>query len=248
MTVRTVLVTGAADGICAELSRALAARGDRLVLLDRDEAALKELSAELAVTTQVRALTADVRDVTRLELELSALTGEWTPHILVNGVGGDTRVVPVEALDEAFLNDSLALNVLPVLTTMRLCVPAMKQSGYGRIVNFSSAGGRTYSHFSNAAYVAAKSAVLGLTKQAAYELAPFGICVNAVAHGPIATRRIADAWALRPEEERRAVLSRIPVGRLGAVAEAVGAVLYLCSEEAGFTTGAVIDINGGLLI
>ncbi|MFE3184229.1 SDR family NAD(P)-dependent oxidoreductase [Streptomyces violascens] len=248
MPVRTALITGAAGGICSALSRALAARGDRLVLFDRDETALKELTSELSETTEVRALIGDVREAARLERELGALTGEWTPQILVNGVGGDTRVVPLENLDEAFLNDSLALNVLPVLTTMRLCAPAMKRSGYGRIVNFSSAGGRTYSHFSNAAYVAAKSAVLGLTKQAAYELAPFGVCVNAVAHGPIATQRIADAWTDRPEEERQAVLSRIPVGRLGTVAEAVGSVLQLCSEEAGFTTGTVIDVNGGLLI
>ncbi|MEY9847835.1 NAD(P)-dependent dehydrogenase (short-subunit alcohol dehydrogenase family) [Streptacidiphilus sp. BW17] len=248
MTVRTALITGAAGGICSELARALAARGDRLVLFDRDETALKELGTELSGTTEVRTLTGDVRDVARLEAELGALTGAWAPEILVNGVGGDTRVVAVENLDETFLNDSLALNVVPVLTTMRLCVPAMKRSGYGRIVNFSSAGGRTYSHFSNAAYVAAKAAVLGLTKQAAYELAPFGVRVNAVAHGPIATRRIADAWAVRPEEERQAVLAQIPVGRLGTVAEAVGSVLHLCSEEAGFTTGTVVDVNGGLLI
>ncbi|MFF2079091.1 SDR family NAD(P)-dependent oxidoreductase [Kitasatospora sp. NPDC058162] len=248
MTVRTALITGAAGGICRELSRALAARGERLVLLDRDEIALKELAAELSGATEVRAVVADVREVARLEAELGALTGEWAPGILVNGVGGDTRVQSLENLDEAFLHESIALNVVPVLTTMRLCVPAMKRSGYGRIVNFSSAGGRTYSHFSNAAYVAAKSAVLGLTKQAAYELAPFGVRVNAVAHGPIATKRIADAWVDRPEEERRAVLSRIPVGRFGTIAEALGSVLHLCSEEAGFTTGTVIDVNGGLLI
>ncbi|RAG81916.1 SDR family oxidoreductase [Streptacidiphilus pinicola] len=248
MTVRTALIAGAAGGICSELARALAVQGHRIALLDRDAAALERLAEELSATTEVRTLTADVRDAAAVEKQLASLTGGWAPAILVNGVGGDTRVVGLEDLDESFLTDSLELNVLPVLTTMRLCAPAMKRAGYGRIVNFSSAGGRTYSHFSNAAYVAAKSAVLGLTKQAAYELAPFGVCVNAVAHGPIATRRIADAWAVRPEQEQQAVLSRIPVGRLGTVPEAVGSVLHLCSEEAGFTTGAVIDVNGGLLI
>ncbi|MEW1860491.1 SDR family oxidoreductase [Streptomyces sp. NPDC088194] len=247
-TPRTALVVGAAGGICAELSRALARRGDRLVLLDSDGAALKELAGEVAELTEVRTLHVDITDVRSTEEQLATLSAGWAPQILVNGVGGDTRVAPVTDLDEAFLTESLARNVVPVLTAIRLCVPAMRRAGYGRVVNFSSAGGRTYSHFSNAAYVAAKAAVVGLTKQVAYELAPFRVTVNAVAHGPIATERIATAWERRPAAEREQVLSKIPVGRLGTVAEAVGSVLYLCSEEAGYTTGTVIDVNGGLLI
>jgi 3-oxoacyl-[acyl-carrier protein] reductase len=122
----------------------------------------------------------------------------------------------------------------------------MASRGQGRIVNFASAGGRTYSHFNNAGYVAAKAAVIGMTKQIAYELAPTGVVVNVVAHGPIATERVAAAWKRRDPDQKTAVLSKLPIGRMGTVTEAVGSVLYLCSDSAGFTTGSVIDVNGGL--
>ncbi|MBV9025175.1 MAG: SDR family oxidoreductase [Streptomycetaceae bacterium] len=248
MTQRTALIIGAAGGICSELSRRLADKGERLVLFDRDEAAVKALAAEFTGTTDVEVIVGDILDVPETERQLSPLTGCWTPSILVNGTGGDTRVVPVTDLDEDFLRLSVAENLVPVLTATRLCVPAMKEAGYGRIVNFASAGGRTYSHFNNAAYVAAKAAVIGFSKQAAYELAPFGVTVNVVAHGPIATDRVAGAWERRPEEQKAAVLSKIPMGRMGTVREAVGSVLHLCSEESGYSTGTVTDVNGGIWI
>jgi len=85
-----------------------------------------------------------------------------------------------------------------------------------------------------------------MTKQIAYELAPFGVCANVVAHGPIETERVASAWERRDEQQKKDVLSKLPMRRMGTVTEAVGSVLYLCSESAGYTTGSVIDINGGL--
>ncbi|WP_425831389.1 SDR family NAD(P)-dependent oxidoreductase [Streptomyces fractus] len=247
-TRRTALIIGAAGGICAALSRKLAERRERLVLFDRDDVRVKELAEELAEFTDVRVIVGDIMDVPDTERQLAELTGEWAPTILVNGTGGDTRVLPVTELDEDFLRASVAENLVPVLTAVRLCVPAMKEAGYGRIVNFTSAGGRTYSHFNNAAYVAAKAGVIGFTKQTAYELAPHGITVNTVAHGPIATDRVAGAWERRPEEQKEAVLSKIPMRRMGTVAEAVGSVLHLTSEDSGYSTGAVIDINGGIWI
>ena len=119
---------------------------------------------------------------------------------------------------------------------------------WGRVVNLASVAGRTYSHFSNAAYVSAKAGLIGLTKQCAYELAPHGVCVNAVAHGAIATPRVRDAFEARDAAWRERFLDRLPAGRLGTIEEAAAAVIHLCGESAGYTAGAVIDVNGGLCI
>ncbi|MFW0788066.1 SDR family NAD(P)-dependent oxidoreductase [Gordonia sp. CPCC 205333] len=248
MTQHTALIIGAAGGICSELSRRLADKSERLVLFDRDDAAVKKLATELSDITEVEVIVGDILDVESAEHQIKSLEGDWTPSILVNGTGGDTRVIPVTELDEDFIRQSVAENLVPVLTATRLCVPAMKEAGYGRIVNFSSAGGRTYSHFNNAAYVAAKAAVIGFTKQAAYELAPWGVTVNVVAHGPIATDRVAGAWERRPADQKAAVLSKIPMGRMGTVSEAAGSVAHFCSEESGYSTGTVTDVNGGIWI
>ena len=102
--------------------------------------------------------------------------------------------------------------------------------------------------FSNAAYVTAKAALVGLTKQCAYELAPSGVTVNAVAHGPIATDRIRTAWQEKDPAERNRLLGEIPLGRLGEVAEAAHFVVPFLVGAAGYATGAVLDVSAGMTI
>lgn len=241
------LITGAGSGIGSEVARKLAKTGIFLVLVDNNPTALDEISREIGNSNSL-ALLCDVTNSSLITAAFQALDEEHRPDILVNGVGGDANRISIEDVDESYLETSINHNLTSVLTMTRLCVPTMRDRGWGRIVNFSSIAGRTFSYFSNAAYVAAKAAVIGYTKQAAYELATYGICVNAVAHGPIATGRIRAAWESYSEDRRLAILGHIPLGRLGTLGEAAGVVAYLCSEDSGFTTGAVIDINGGLYI
>lgn len=245
---RTALVTGCGAGICAAVARGLAARGMRLLLVDRDPAALARTSQDVRDALVAEPLALDLTDGPAVEAALRGLPADARPDVLVNGVGGDARAIPVGELTEADLHGALARNLVTAFTMVRLCTPTMAERGWGRVVNFASVAGRTYTHVSNAAYVAAKAAVIGFTKQCAFELAPAGITVNAVAHGVIGTERISGAWAARPERWRRSMLANIPVGRIGTPDEAAGIVCHLCSEEAGYTTGTVIDVNGGLHI
>ncbi|MCZ7458928.1 SDR family NAD(P)-dependent oxidoreductase [Streptomyces sp. WMMC940] len=245
-TPRTALLIGAAGGILTEVSRKLAEEGHTLVLFDRNEEAVNRLADELRQVTKVETVVGDITDIPAAEVQLTDIVDRFAPSILVNGVGGDTRVIGYTDLTAGHFDQSFLENVVSSWIAVKVCAPRMAADGYGRIVNFASAGGRTYSHFNNAAYVAAKAAVIGMTKQMAYELAPHGVVLNVVAHGPIATERVAGAWERRDPAQKEAVLSKLPMRRMGTVDEAVGSVLHLCSESAGYSTGSVIDINGGL--
>lgn len=242
---RSAWITGAASGIGAEVARRLAEHGVDVVAIDKDHAALDALQRRLP---RVRPLHLDVID-TDAVIRCAEESGQGAlPDILVNGVGGDTRRIPVEELREADLSAAITHNLLACFTLTRLCAPAMRERGWGRIVNLASIAGRTYSIFSNAAYVAAKAAVLGYTKQCAYELAGHGVTANAVAHGPIGTERLLADWHSMSEERKAEVRGRLPMGRYGTVGEAAAAIVHLCGEDAGYTTGALVDVNGGLHI
>lgn len=245
LTPRRAWITGAAAGIGAEVARRLVEQGAEVVAVDRDRAALDALQRRLP---QVRPLHLDVTDTDAVIRCTEEGGPDALPDILVNGVGGDTRRIPVEDLREADLSVALTHNLLACFTLTRLCVPHMRERGWGRIVNLASIAGRTYSIFSNAAYVAAKAAVLGYTKQCAHELAGHGVTVNAVAHGPIGTERLLADWQAMSEERRAELRGRLPMGRYGTVEEAAAVIVHLCGEDAGYTTGALVDVNGGLHI
>ncbi|MER0242514.1 SDR family NAD(P)-dependent oxidoreductase [Streptomyces sp. 796.1] len=246
MTKRTALLIGAAGGILQEVARGLAAEGHTLVLFDKDEEAVTRLAAELAAQTKTEAVVGDITDIPAAERQLTEIVAQHAPSILVNGVGGDTRVIGYADLEHSHFDETYLENVVSTWIAIKVCAPRMAADGYGRIVNFASAGGRTFSRFNNAAYVGAKAAVIGMTKQVAFELAGTGVVANVVAHGPIATARVAGAFERRDEAAQKAVLGRLPMGRYGTVPEAAGSVLHLCSESAGYSTGSVIDINGGI--
>jgi NAD(P)-dependent dehydrogenase (short-subunit alcohol dehydrogenase family) len=245
-TGRTALLIGAAGGILQEVAAGLAKEGHTLILFDKNEESVRGLARKLTEHTKVEVVVGDITDIPAVEPQLTEIVQRYAPEILVNGVGGDTRVIGYADLTQEHFDQTYLENVVSTFIAVKVCAPVMAAAGYGRIVNFASAGGRTYSHFNNAAYVGAKAAVIGMTKQIAYELAQTGVCVNAIAHGPITTERVASAWERRDEQQKKDVLSKLPMRRMGTVAEAVGSVLYLCSESAGFTTGSVIDVNGGL--
>jgi 3-oxoacyl-[acyl-carrier protein] reductase len=243
------LVTGAARGIGAETARRLAARGHRLALVDLDKPALERIKADLPVAAEAWSAVLDVRDPEAVREMAEAIPARLGPvEILINNVGGNTEAVPVEEILPETFAAVLRLNLDPVYLCTRAFVPAMKARRWGRIVNLASIAGRTRTLFSNAAYAAAKAAVIGFTRQCAAELAPCGIAVNAVAHGPIATERILRAWESKSPERKAAILGAIPAGRMGSIAEAAEAVCFFCGEGAGYAAGSVLDVNGGLFI
>lgn len=252
---RVAVVTGAGGGLGAEIAVRLAHDGFDLALLDINEQSLG-YAVQLVAETGRRALAMEVdltqeaavedafatidREFARLDALVSAAGGSGTHRIRsLRDVTGDVwRRVLDANLTSAFL-------------CARSAVPLMSRNGYGRIVNFSSAvaqgkAGPSGTVGARLPYAASKAAVEGLTKQLAKDTARTGITVNAIAPGLIIPNsgRVRDSFEAQSEEAKAATRASIPVGRTGTGAEIAAAVSYLVSESAGFTTGAVLRVDG----
>jgi 3-oxoacyl-[acyl-carrier protein] reductase len=240
---RTALVMGASRGIGRGIAGALAREGARVALSSRSEEALQAAAAE--IDGEVRAFPADTGDLERLR----ALPGEVADavgpvEILVANTGGPpggaALANSVEEWEAAFRSLVLAPRVL-----IEAVLPGMRVRRWGRIVNVASSSvrepiaGLTLSN-------ANRMAALGLLETLADEVAGDGITVNTVATGMFATDRLADRHGSL-EQAESAARERIPAGRLGRPEEYGDLVAFLCSERAGYLTGAVIPLDGGLL-
>ena len=137
------------------------------------------------------------------------------------------------------------MNLTGAFLCTQAVVSVMKEFGFGRIVNISSSAGRSVSTLGGAHYTASKAGLIGLTRAAAKELAPIGITVNAICPGLIDTQMARETTT--PEELQR-FLDSFPIQRLGSPEEIAHLVVFLCSEEAAYITGASLDINGGDLM
>lgn len=243
---RTVLVTGGARGMGYECARKLGETGARVALLDLDEAGTSAAAVRLATEgIEVIACAGDVTDEAQVAAAVERVGAELgSPDILINAAGilRGTRFLDISLAE---WNAVLGVSLTGTFLCSRACLPAMIDSGWGRIVNFSSTAGRSVSTLGGAHYTAAKTAVLGLTRAIAKEVAEHGICVNAVCPGLIATEMVAE---LCSESELRQVATTFPIARLGTPAEVAAMVNFLCSEDAAYVTGASLDINGGDLM
>jgi NAD(P)-dependent dehydrogenase (short-subunit alcohol dehydrogenase family) len=150
-----------------------------------------------------------------------------------------------ERISEEEWRRAMDVNVTAPFLLVRAVLPGMKAAGFGRIVNISSTAGKSVSTLGGAHYTASKAGLLGLTRAAAKELGPFGITVNAVCPGLIDTELTREHAS--PEELADHARS-FPVQRLGTAAEVADLICFLASEQAGYITGASLDINGGDLM
>ena len=163
-------------------------------------------------------------------------------NILVNNAGIMTDS-PVSGMTDEMWEHSLAVNLTSAFRCARAAIPHMKHRGWGRIISLTSQAAYTGSS-NHAHYAAAKAGLLGFTYSLAKELGSFGITVNAVAPGRIYTDMLAETSKGREEEW----LAQTPLGRFGSPEEVASAVGFLASEEAGYITGAVLQVNGGMLM
>ena len=244
---RTVIVTGAgsARGIGRAACLRLAAAGWSVAALDLEEGAAQE-TAELAARAnggQAVGLACDVTKSAQVDAAVSAVESDLPPvAALVNnaGITAPTRFLDIEEEEWDRIFD---VNVRGTYLATRRVLPGLVDRGYGRIVNLSSVSAvRGGGVFGGSHYSAAKAAVLGLTRALAREAGPSGVTCNALAPGLIGTDITAGKLSLERQEQ---ILADVPVRRQGTVGEVASMIVYLCSEDAGYVTGATLDINGG---
>lgn len=240
---RSVLVTGGAAGIGRAIAERLTRDGHRVGVLDRDADGARAV-AEHSTQDGGRALalTADVTDEIEVEQQVAAFA-TWAGGIdgLVNNAGGFSTTGPIERTSAQEWDEVIAGNLRGPFLCTRAVVEHMRCSRCARIVNIASVAGRTAIEGASLPYSTAKAGLIGFTRRVAFELAPDGIAVNAVAPGLVDTDRVRALHADRLSE----LVGAVPAGRLASADEVAALVAFLLGPDAGYLIGATIDVNGG---
>jgi len=234
MTNRTAFVTGASRGIGRACAKALGEAGARVILAARDTAKLEEVAYEIPGAMCIAI------DLASAESISEAFAKAGNVDILVNNAG-----ITKDGLAMRMKKDDwdavLATNLTGAFLAIQQVLPGMLKQRWGRIINISSIVGET-GNPGQSNYVASKAGLIGLTKSLAQEIASRTVTVNAVAPGFIET----DMTAALSEDVKNNLLTHIPLRRFGTVEDVAAAVRFLASEEAGYITGHVLDVNGGM--
>jgi 3-oxoacyl-(acyl-carrier-protein) reductase len=243
MSGRVALVTGGSGGIGQAVVASLADAGHRVAIgFGSDEAGAEKAAARAAESgAAVMTVQIDVSESAAVGDAFDRVESLFGPvELLVNNAGVTDDGLVMRMSDEQWAR-VLRVNLDGAFHTIRRATPAMVKARFGRIVNVSSVSGLTGVP-GQANYAAAKAGLLGLTRSVARELASRKVTCNIVAPGPIATAMTAGLSDARRAEMEAAV----PAGRMGTPEEVAGAVTYLCSDAAGYVTGAVVPVDGGL--
>jgi len=241
---RVAMVTGAAQGIGEATVRTLAARGATVVGID---VLGEKLSQVMAGIPGGSAMTLDVTDA---EADRRAVQEIHRRHgrvdILVNVAGG-TLGAPagIDRLTVPDWHRVLAVNLHAPFHLSLAVAPIMKGQRWGRIITVGSGAGRSYSRTGVLPYTAAKAGVMGLMRQLAVELAPFGVLCNVVSPGLILSPLGRGEWERRGEDQKAEVLSTIAIKRLGEPAEIASVIAFVASDEASYIVGQTISVDGG---
>ncbi|NVK43816.1 MAG: SDR family oxidoreductase [Oceanospirillaceae bacterium] len=240
------LVTGAAQGLGHRIAARLHAAGYRVVLSDISLAAAEQAALDLDASGEtVMPLALDVARREDFEAALAATLRRWGGlQVLVNNAAV-TRATPVMEISAAEFAEVVNINLGSTFSGCQVMGRYMADQGYGRIINMASLAGQNGGTSTGAHYAASKGGIITLTKVFAKELAARGVTVNAIAPGPIDSPMVK---ALVPPERLPGLLNAIPVGRLGDTDFVGDLVVQLARPEAYFTTGATLDINGGIFM
>jgi 3-oxoacyl-[acyl-carrier protein] reductase len=237
---KVALVTGASGGIGGAIAKALHAQGARVVLSGTRAEALNALSSELGERAIVAPCNLAVAaEVDELMKKAEAAAGA-SVDILVNNAGITRDNLFMRMKDEEW-DQVIAVNLTAAFRLSRASLRNMMKKRWGRIITITSIVGVT-GNPGQGNYAAAKAGLIGMTKALAAEVASRSITVNCVAPGFIATAMTEALTA----EQKTAILTRVPAGKLGDVRDVAGAVVYLASEEAAYVTGQTLHVNGGM--
>lgn len=239
LTGKTALITGASGGIGASIARALHGAGATVALSGTREAPLNDLAAELGERAHVTpANLSDLEAVAALPGAAAEAMGRL--DILVNNAGITRDNLFMRMSDEEW-DSVLAVNLSAARTLCKASIRGMMKARWGRIINVTSVVGAT-GNPGQANYAAAKAGLTGMSKALAYEVASRGITVNCIAPGFITTA-MTDKLT---DDQKAAILTQVPAGRMGEADEIGAAALYLASAEAAYITGATLHVNGGM--
>ena len=240
---KTAVVTGGSRGIGRAICLELAGQGANIVLCyaGNESSAAETTAACEQLGVKALALRCNVADAGEVKAMMDTALAEFGRIDILVSNAGITRDGLLMMMKEEDFDAVLDTNLKGAFLCMKAVTRTMMKQRYGRIVNLSSVVGLR-GNAGQVNYAASKAGVIGMTKSAAKELASRGITVNAVAPGFIDT----DMTASLPENARTALLSSIPVGRLGAAEEVAKAVAFLASDDAAYVTGQVLAIDGGM--
>jgi 3-oxoacyl-[acyl-carrier protein] reductase len=238
-TGRTVVVTGGARGIGRALCKFFADAGATLAVADVAAEALAQVTTDLPGTIPLQIDVSDPASVAAGIDDVIARTGRI--DVVVNNAGILRDRVVWKLTDDDW-QSVLGVHLTGTFNMTRAVVPTMREQSYGRIVNVTSYTG-LHGNVGQANYAAAKAGIIGFTRTAAKELARFGITVNA-----ISPNAETDMVATIPEDKKAELRAQIPMARFSAPSEVAPAVGFLASEEAGYITGVVLPVDGGLSI
>jgi 3-oxoacyl-[acyl-carrier-protein] reductase len=238
---RVALVTGATRGIGRAVAVALAECGATVIGTATSEAGAQSIGEALGA--KGRGIVLNVTDAEASKAALEAVVAEFGRiDILVNNAGITRDMLAMRLSDEAW-DAVIETNLTSVFRLTRAALRPMMKQRYGRIINMSSVVG-VMGNAGQANYAAAKAGMIGMSRSIAREVASRGVTVNCVAPGFIET----DMTAALPEDVKKNLMGQIPASRLGKTDDIAAAVLYLASEPAGYVTGTVLHVNGGMFM
>jgi len=246
VTGHTAIVTGAAQGLGEVIARTLHGAGFRVAVADINEAAAKAVAASLdPAGATACAVALDVRFKPSFDVALDMLTTLWGDvHLLVNNAAM-TLTTPVMEITPEEFDAVIAVNLRGTFLGCQVFGAYFRDRGYGRIINMASLAGENGGTATGAHYAASKGGIMTVTKVFARELAGAGVTVNAIAPGPLDLASLRDKIS---DDKIASIEKLIPVGHIGNPAFVAATVLHLASPAASSVTGAIWDMNGGLLM
>lgn len=241
---RVAVVTGAGRSIGAATARLFARAGAHVALIDKDGATVARTAEEIGLGGgEALPFTADVTDSFAIERLFDQVAEEWGRiDILVNNAGIVLDATLEDVTDEDWAQ-TLDVNLRGPMLCARAAVPHMLAHGHGRLLQATSLVARN-GNYGQTSYAAAKAGLMGMTRTWARELGPKGITANCVAPGFIDTEMVRSV----PEKVMRQIVARTPAGRMGTADEVANVYLFLASDLASFVNGAVVGVDGGLLL